>query len=109
MGVFSLGPGCYGIEDMTKEEFIKATAKRAGITRKQAGIVYDSFYDLLVRHLQTKGKASLPRICYFKVERDRRYDGGADIITGEPKGPRYVTVIHAKAAKTLRRAIVDDD
>lgn len=88
---------------MHRTDFIKAAARRAGVTYDAAATVIAAALDVAGDAIKAGGEVKLQGFGTLKVKRRRMH--GRNMQTGEALTPRDHAFVHFEAARCLKAAI----
>ena len=88
---------------MNKAEFIKATAKRAGITQDKAEAVINAALDVATDAISNGQEIKLQRFGTLQVK--QRQARGRDFQTGKPLPARTVKYAHFEPCDSIKAAM----
>ena len=88
---------------MNKTEFIKATAKRAGMTHETAEAIINAALDVATDAISSGQEVKLQRFGTLQVK--QRQARGRDFHTGEPLPTRTVKYAHFEPSDGIKAAI----
>jgi len=89
----------------TKKDIIDGIAAATGITKKQAGIAYDTLLDMVYKGAKSAEGFTLPGLGKFKKSR-RKARKGRNPFTGEEIKIAAKTVLKFKVSKTAQDAVI---
>lgn len=88
---------------MNKTEFIKATAKRAGVKQDTAEAIINAALDVATETISSRQEIKLQLFGTFQVK--QRHARGRNFQTGQPMPLRAVNYVHFEAAGNIQTAI----
>lgn len=90
---------------MTKSQLLEKVAELGGISKKQAGVLYDGVVELAYKEVKGSGEFNLPGLGKL-VKKQRAAREGRNPATGETIKIPAKTVVKFRVAKAAKEAVL---